>query len=609
MADIYIAKVTYFLLFSKKGIIKFAHCILNLRFAVQVLTMNKKSILFAVLITLALNVSSQNDRKDLFISPLRDTPSLSASFAELRNDHFHSGLDYKTGGVTGKEVLAAAEGYVYRIAVSPTGFGKALYIRHPSGYSTVYAHLNSFRPDIEAFVKKKQYELRSYSVSLFPLRDQFRIKQGEVIAWSGNTGGSTGPHLHFEVRESSSEDPINPLDFDMHISDRVRPVIDKIIIYPLTRSSSVNNSHSSLTIRAVPADGSYALSSASMPVVYGETGIGIKCWDSFDNSPNRCGIYSIEMTVDSLRVYRFTADRFSYTESHYLNSHIDYRAKMTSNEYIHRLFLQPGNKLAMYNTGSGRGILRLNDDRDHRISIVVTDAAGNRSWVNFTVRSLPAPPISPLEITCSKIIPYGRASDFTADGIRIHFPAGALYDTLFFVYNVRNSNGTFLSPIHSVHDETVPIDDRYRLSIRPDTVFTGQEDKLCLAAVSRKGIPSYAGGELRYGFVSADVTRLGDYAVAIDTVPPNIKPSFVSGTDLTGRKAFIIVINDDFSGIKSYEALIDGAWALAEYDAKNNLLIFRPEEPYIKENTLHRLELKVTDNRGNSSVLKSEFRW
>ncbi len=289
--------------------------------------MTKKIILSAVLITFLLNANSQERPKNLFISPLRDIPSLSASFAELRNDHFHSGLDYKTGGVTGKEVLAAADGYVYRIAVSPTGFGKALYVRHPSGYSTVYGHLNGFRPDIEAFVKKRQYEIRSFSVSLFPMRDQFTVKQGEVIAWSGNTGGSSGPHLHFEVRESSSEDPLNPLDFDMHVSDRIRPVIDKIVIYPITRNSSVNNSHSNLTIKAVPANGSYALSPSTIPVVYGETGIGIKCWDGFDNSPNRCGIYSIEMTVDSLRVYRFTADRFSFAESRYLNSHIDYRAK------------------------------------------------------------------------------------------------------------------------------------------------------------------------------------------------------------------------------------------------------------------------------------------
>jgi hypothetical protein len=571
--------------------------------------MNKRILLLTAAITVALNISSQNAREKLFVSPLKEEPSLSASFAELRNDHFHSGLDYKTGGVTGKEVLAAAEGYVYRIAVSPSGFGKAIYIRHPSGYSTVYAHLKSFRPDIEEFVKKKQYELKSYSVSLFPVSDQFTVTQGEVIAWSGNSGGSSGPHLHFEIRDSSTEETLNPLRFDMGVSDRIRPVIDKIILYPLNRYSSVNKDHNSLPFKAVATNGSYTLPDGVIPVLYGQTGIGLKCWDNLDDSPNKCGIYSIELLVDSLKVYCFTADRFSFNESRYLNSHIDYKAKMTDNEYIHKLFIQPGNRLSMYNCRVNSGILSFNDDNEHSIKITVRDAAGNRSMASFRVKSLSEPPSAPAEISCSKVISYGKASDFTADGIRVHFPSGTLYDTLFFVYNVRNHIRAFLSPVHSVHNMTVAVHDRFRLSIRPDTVITGMEAKMCLAMLDGKGTPLYSGGDLRYGYVSGDVTALGDYVVTIDTVAPVIKPSFASGANLTGRQSFTVTITDEFSGIKNYETRIDGEWMLAEYDAKNNLLIYRPETPVLKENTLHRMELVVTDNRGNRSVLKSEFKW
>jgi hypothetical protein len=571
--------------------------------------MNRKTIVFAVVLTASANICSQVPEKDLFVSPMRELPSLSASFAELRSDHFHSGLDYKTGGVTGKDVLAVDEGYVYRIAVSPTGFGKAVYVRHPSGYSSLYGHLRSFRPDIEEYVKKRQYELKSFSVSLFPQRDQFRVARGEVIAWSGNTGGSSGPHLHFELRESSSEDPVNPLMFDLGVSDRVRPVIEKVILYPLSRHSSVNRSFGSRALRTVPSNGSYGVTSGEIPLVYGETGIGIKCWDSFDNSANKCGVYSIEMLVDGMKMYGFTADRFAFSESRYINSHIDYAAKATGNEYIHRLYLQPGNKLSMYDRHAGRGVLRFSDDGEHEIKITVTDTHGNKSWVSFRVRSVSQPPVSPTEMSCSKILPYGRASDFSADGIRLQFPAGTLYDTLFFVYKTRNHTRTFLSPIHSVHNETVAVHDRFRLSIRPDTVIAGMEARMCLAQVSTKGIVSYSGGEFKYGYVSGDVNRLGDYTVTIDSVPPVIKPSFVKSANLTGRQSFTVTITDDFAGIKSYETLIDGEWALAEYDAKNNLLIYRPEKIYLKENTLHRMELTVTDNRGNSSVLKSEFKW
>jgi len=571
--------------------------------------MNHKIILFTVGIAFATSVYSQAPPKDLFISPLRDAPSLSASFAELRSDHFHSGIDYRTGGVQGKDVLAVDEGYVYRIAVSPTGFGRALYIRHPSGYSSIYGHLRSFRPDIEDYVKKMQYQHKRFSVSLYPQRDQFRVARGEVIAWSGNTGGSSGPHLHFELRESSTENPVNPMQFDMGISDRIRPVIEKIILYPLSRESSANSSHGNITLKTVPSNGSYGITTTELPVIYGETGIGIKCWDNFDNSNNRCGIYSIELLADGIKVYSYTADRFSYSESRYINSHIDYAAKVLANEYVHRLYIQPGNKLSMYDRLVGNGILKFSDDSAHEIKIVVADIRGNRSWVSFRVRSVSTPPIPPAEIIFSKVIPYGKAADFTADGIRIHFPAGALYDTLFLNYHVRNHTRTFLSPVHSVHNETVAVHESYRLSIRPDTIIEGLESKLCLALVSNRGVPSYAGGDFKYGFVSGEMSRLGDYAVTIDTVPPRIKPSFASGANLIGRQLFTITINDDFSGIGSYEMMIDGEWALVEYDAKNNLLIYRPSTPYLKENTLHRLELTVKDNRGNIAVLDSKFSW
>jgi len=570
--------------------------------------MNKKSILFALAITATTAIGSQPSAEKTLVSPMRETPSLSASFAELRADHFHTGLDYRTGGVQGKDVLAVDDGYVYRIAVSPTGFGKALYVRHPSGLSSVYAHLRSFRPDIDEFVLQNQYSQKSFSVSLFPQRNQFRVTRGEVIAASGNSGGSSGPHLHFELRDSATEDPVNPLSYDgLGVSDRMRPVIDRVIIYPISHRSAVNGKRTNLTLRTVPSDGSYGVSAAAMPVICGETGIGIKCWDTFDNSTNRCGIYSIELLADGLKVFSFTADRFSYSETRYINAHIDYAARINSNEYIHRLHIQPGDRLSMYDGHVGRGVLSFGDDAEHEIKIIVTDNHRNKSWVTFRVKSVSRPPFTPSETECSKVIPWGRAADFTADGIRIHFPAGALYDTLWFSHRTRKSG--HLSPVHSVHDETVALHDRIRLSVRPDTVIPGMEEKLCLAQINNKGTVSYAGGSYRYGFVSGEVSRLGDYAVTVDTVAPEARFSFSKGANLTGRSQFTATIRDEFSGIRSYEMLVDGEWILAEYDAKNNLLTCRPDKSKMKENTTHSVELSVTDNRGNKTTVASEFRW
>ena len=571
--------------------------------------MSKRIILSFLAITTALNISSQVSDRALFVSPLDETPSLSASFAELRSDHFHTGLDYKTGGVTGKEVHAADQGYVYRIAVTPGGFGKALYIRHPSGYSSIYAHLNNFRPDIEEYVREMQYEKKSFSVSLFPARNRFRVERGEVIAWSGNTGGSSGPHLHFEIRESSTEKPVNPLAFAMGVSDRVRPVIDKLVIYPLSGTSSVNNGQGNLTLTTVAMNGSYGVASHQIPVICGDVGFGIKCWDRFDNSSNRCGIYSLELLADGMKVYCFTADGFSYSESRYINSHIDFAARVLNNEYIHRLYLQPGNRLSMYKGVINRGVLNFGDDREHEVSIIVTDISGNKSWVNLKVRSVSPSPFPPAKVICTQVLPYGKAADFTADGIRIHFPAGSFYDTLNFRYDVKPYDGKFLSPVHTVHDETVAVHDKFRLSIKPDTILEGMENKLCLAFVSRKGVASYAGGRFQYGYVTEDVNALGNYAVTIDTIPPVITPSFTQGANLSGHRLFTVTITDEFSGIGTYETMVDGEWFLGEYDAKNNLLVYRPSAPYIKENTTHLMELTVTDNCGNKSVLKRDFRW
>lgn len=571
--------------------------------------MNNKAIILLFFLTAGQLVSAQKTDNVPFVNPVDYFPILSASFAELRNDHFHSGIDYKTGGVAGREVYAAAEGYVYRIGVSPTGYGKALYIRHPDGYSTVYGHLARFRPDIEEFVNKRQYELKRFNVSLYPSRDQFRVGRSEIIAWSGNSGSSSGPHLHFEVRESSSEEPVNPLLFGMGINDNTNPVAEKIFLYPLTGSSSVNNSHERAVFAARGSGGNYSIESDRPVTVNGSIGIGIKCWDRFDESNNKCGVFSIEMDVDSAMVYSFTAKKFSFSESRYLNSHIDYAANVYDKEFIHRLFLQPGNKLSMYRNVVDRGVITFSDDGDHDISIRISDQAGNVSIVNFRVRSVSRTTVEPKKAVCDKVLPYGKASDFTADGIRIHFPALALYDTLFFEYDFRDGRGKYLSPIHSVHNAGSAVHDPFRLSLRPDSVPQGAADRLCLARIDSNGKRLYAGGEYRYGFVSADLRQFGDYAITMDTVRPVIKPSFTRGADLGDRDAITFTATDDFSGISSYDATIDGAWALLEWDPKYNLLIYRPLPGRIKKGLKHKMEVRVSDDLQNTTVISTEFYW
>ncbi|MGC1391806.1 MAG: M23 family metallopeptidase, partial [Bacteroidales bacterium] len=311
--------------------------------------------------------------RSIFISPLKIPQLLSANFGELRIDHFHSGLDIKTQGVTGKEVVAAADGYIYRISVSSTGFGNALYIRHPSGYSTVYGHLERFSPNIEEYVKNQQYAKKSFQITLFPEKEEFPVTQGEIIAYSGNSGSSGGPHLHFEVRKSNSEKPINPLLFEFGMADNIAPVIEKLVIYPINSHTLINNQNSIKRINVTGSHGVYSLSQGNDISISGLAGFGIKTYDMLNGSPNKVAVYSIELSIDSTIIFKYIMDGFSFDESRYVNSHIDYETYMKDNIYFERAFVLPDDKLSAYKNVINRGIFNFNDDKSHYAKIIVTD--------------------------------------------------------------------------------------------------------------------------------------------------------------------------------------------------------------------------------------------
>ncbi|MBE0676905.1 MAG: M23 family metallopeptidase, partial [Bacteroidales bacterium] len=277
------------------------------------------------------SLRSDNPDKDLFISPVRIPLLLSANFAEIRADHFHSGIDIRTQGITGHEIVAAASGYVYRISVSPGGFGKALYLRHPSGYSTVYGHLDRFIPEIEEYVTEQQYQNRSFTVSLFPTTGRFVFKQGELIAYSGNTGSSGGPHLHYEIRRSDDEFPLDPLRFEFGVRDNIKPILENLVIYPLSETTTINGQNQELLLPVQGSHGNYYIRSDKPVTISGKAGFGIRSHDLLNNSWNKCGVYSIELQIDGETVYLFQMDGLSFDETRYVNSHIDYRRKMRDN--------------------------------------------------------------------------------------------------------------------------------------------------------------------------------------------------------------------------------------------------------------------------------------
>jgi hypothetical protein len=568
---------------------------------------------YLLILIFIINPGDKPKDRTLFISPLKIPLSLSANFGELRADHFHSGLDIKTQGVTGQEVIASAPGYVYRISISPGGFGKALYLRHPSGYSTVYGHLDRFTPEIEEYVNSRQYEEKSYMITLWPSKDRFQFKQGDLIAYSGNSGSSSGPHLHYEIRKSDEEIPVNPLSFDFGIEDNIKPVIEKLIVYPIGRMSSVNGYNKTLKVSVTGGNGNYATSSKSEISISGSAGFGIKAYDLINNSYNKSSVFSIELRIDSVLVYNYRMNEFSFNESRYINSHIDYEALLKENTFIERAYLLPNDRLSVYQNLINKGIFNFTDGKKHNIEITVADIYENRSRLSFSVSSVPQSVVENKARTNDSntiVMPYNRNNKFISKNVAVNIPSGTLYDTLYFVFNRSSGKTGMFSDIYQIHNKYTPVNKAYDLSIKPDHVPPGKTTKLLIVMLddNMKKIPVSSTWD--NGYLIASPRTFGTFYIGIDTIPPQITLSgFNSGADLSGRTELKIKISDDFSGIKAYEPVVDGKWALFEYDQKNNVLIYRFDPKRIQKGSKHHLALRVTDNRENVSTSTCEFTW
>ena len=564
------------------------------------------SILFA-------NLLSDNPRdKTLFISPVKIPLLLSANFGELRIDHFHSGIDIKTQGVTGKEIVSASNGYIYRIGVSPGGFGKALYIKHPSGYSTVYGHLDRFAPEIEEYVKERQYEKKSFLITVYPPKEKFIVKQGEIIAYSGNSGSSGGPHLHYEIRKSENEKPVNPLMFEFGISDNIAPVIDKLFIYPANINTVINGQNSIRRIDIQGGHGNFYIPAEREIIISGSAGFGIKTYDLLNDSYNKCAAYSIELIIDSTTTFRYEMDEFSFSESRFINSHIDYETYMKDKIYVQRTFLLPNDRLSVYQNIINRGIFSFDDDRVHNVKIIVTDVNRNKSTLSFHVRSKTDNRLSIVKKSEDDmvIMPYNRQNRFISENIKVTIPSGALYDTLRFSYKLIPGSENMLSDLHQVSNRFNPVHRPFTIAIKPGIIPSGKESKMTVLQIDNEQKKSALKSTWNDGYLLAEATSFGTFCVGIDTMPPVINSNGL-GTerDLTGRKEIRIKIKDDLSGIKSYEPEIDGSWALFEYDAKNDVLIYRFDGKRIKQNSDHILKLKVIDNKDNISYFEYDFSW
>ena len=541
-----------------------------------------------------------------FISPLKPPFFFSGDFGELRASHFHSGLDFRTQGRTGLPVYAAKDGYISRIGVSSSGYGNALYMNHPDGTTTLYGHLERFHPKLEEYVREKQYDKESFTVNLSPFTEEFNFKKGEIIAWSGNSGSSGGPHLHFEIRDTKSEMACNPLLYDLGIKDNSAPKIAAVYVYPLTEKSSVAQLNIKKRFETIPISGGYQLKN-NLPIeVFGKIGFGIQADDDFNGTGLKCGIYSATLLCDGIPVFGFKMDKFAFEDSRYANSQADFEERVKSHRWVQRLYRQPGNYIKIYEPLIDDGILRLDDGKGHEFEIIVSDAFKNKTKVKFTTFSKKIQlPLIYRPVT--KKFLFDQPNEFGNDQIKIGIPKGALYDNLDFIWKSSPQPPGCYSPMQFVQTQFVPLQKPCSISLKCEALPESLIDKALIVAIDQTSGKKFAiGGEYSAGWVTANMNSFGSFSVAVDNTPPVIVSLSVKDKKtLTDSIKLEFKITDNLSGIKSYRGEIDGKWVLFEFDAKKDLITYIFDKKRMVFGKSHLLRLTVTDNKDNSSEYKA----
>ncbi len=574
--------------------------------------MNKLIILVSLSFSVFFKLSSQTPYpQDYFAQPVKGQITLAGNFGEARPNHLHSGFDVRTGGRVGVPIYAVADGYVSRINIKPTGYGNALYINHPNGYTSVYAHLSRFIPTIDSAAKQIQYADESFVIDTLIDSTWLPVKKGQLIAYSGNTGGSSGPHLHFEIRETQSEMPVNPYLFGYNVKDDVKPVIGYLAIYPMNDSTSINGKNRAKRLKTYKVGKEYVISKLDTLTINGSVGFGIQSFDRETGPYGKNAVYSLELLAGGKQVFYAEYDKFSFDKSRYVNTQIDYATKQKKSIKIHKCFLSKNNQLGVNKEYVDRGILTVNDSLDHWINLIVKDFAGNESKLVFKVKGTKKSiaPLAAKEIPDSLHFNCLKENVFSSDWASLRIPAFALYDDIDLVAQKTTKQWGTYAPMCRFQSWLTPLNDYCELKIKTINVPERLTDKLVVVQVLGKGKKRSKGGVFENGWMTTKIKNFGKFTVMADTTAPVIKSyikiSDSSNVNLSAVKRIRFRITDNLSGINTYRGTIDGKWVLFTYDKKKKMLTYEFDKPLPPGK--HELKMVVTDNTNNSRTWLINF--
>lgn len=560
-----------------------------------------KYFVFALLLTLFFDVRSQ--KSETFVMPMNIKPEVSGSFAELRTNHFHSGIDLSTVGRIGVPVYSVMDGFVSRIKVSSGGYGKALYIEHPNGMTSVYAHLSAYSARIDSLVRISQYEKESFEVEIHLNPNQLRIGAGELVALSGNSGSSGGPHLHFELRDTQTQDPLEPMANLSYVKDNVPPVIYGIKIYPLSLTSKVGQGRDAFYYPVVAGAKGYVLKDRQSVTAAGTIGFGVHVIDLLTDNHRRCGVSDIRLYCDNELLYHSSQERISFAKTRYINSYIDYAERMNNNRFIQKSFVDPNNRLDCYLKNE---TLEVKPGEVKNMRYEIRDARGNLSVAEFVVKGVePFQSEKPTALSANEHkVPWRRGLTYDADGLSLFIAPESVYrDEILVISKGVVGEET----VYRVGNHDIPIHEPFELSIALPERMKADPAKAYIAYIDSKNKPNFMGGSILNDRIIVKSRQFGRFVVRSDNKAPLVSLKQVQGSDYRKRRFIDVTIKDDESGIASYRCEIDGKWQLFEYDYKTSTLRGDLKLMGLPKDMTHELVVSVKDARGNEKIQKYSF--
>ena len=553
----------------------------------------KKSFLLLFIISILFRLNSQEYNLN---SPIDLPLNLSGTFGEFRSSHFHYGLDITTNKKSGYEVYSIESGSIIRIRVSTSGYGKAIYVDHLNGLTSVYAHLKEFSPKIQEYIKEQQYLNKSYNIQKFFNVGDLVIDKGELIGYSGNTGGSSGPHLHFEIRDTKSQNPLNPLSFEYKYEDNRRPIIRSLYVFDETDSFKKDNP------KQYPIEKINDSIYKSKKVIYNnDIGIGVEVYDrQSGNNYNRNGIYEIRMYLDSILNFSYKMDNINISESIFRKVFYDYSLLKTRGVRVQKIYYPPNSKLSFLNHNTETGIFDSNDSIKKEVQIEVIDWNNNKSYLKFQIEGSPSNikenPISGIEIVPDQEYKIKR------NNVEVDFRRNSFFNKV--ALNIESNNDTL-----KVGKDIHPLRKSYNIKINKKIEDSIVRRQSYIGLINKNGKISYLNTSKNKNSFSVNSSILGSYILSRDSIKPEVKPlNFSLNKDVSKQKTIRLRIYDNISGIKSYEVLINNKWALFEYEPKSNLIFHTIKDGIIK-NGENSINIKVIDGVGNETKMNSKVYW